>query len=69
MKVVIRENIRGIPTRYREKQVNTSGIFWKTACGQWVKKVIAIRQGLILTGESQEFSTGTATIYLTLGDA
>lgn len=69
MKIVITENTRGIQTRYKAKQVQTRGIFWKTTCNKWVKKIHGIKQGLSFTGEQQEFVTGSATVYVTLGAA
>jgi hypothetical protein len=35
----------------------STGIFHKTEEGQWVKKVIAIREGLTLTGERKRMET------------
>lgn len=35
----------------------SSGIFHRTKCGRWVKKVIAVREGLELTGESKRMET------------
>lgn len=35
----------------------SSGIFHKTKCGRWVKKVVALREGLVLTGERKRMQT------------
>lgn len=39
----------------RAKKVfkKSSGIFWETTTGKWVKKVYAIRNNIALTGKSQ----------------
>jgi hypothetical protein len=43
--------------QYQTIRLKSSGIFWQTATGEWVKKVIAIRDGLQLTGQYQEMAT------------
>ena len=36
----------------------TYGVFWETEDGQWVKKVVAVRNKLKLTGRSRKQYTG-----------
>ena len=50
-------NQHGEMVRAKIVAADSSGIFHKTACGQWVKKVIAIREGLELTGERKRLTT------------
>ncbi|MCK5644298.1 MAG: hypothetical protein KAJ19_26095 [Gammaproteobacteria bacterium] len=41
------------------------GMFHKTECGEWVKKIHAIKRGLKLTGERKMFETPTQYALVT----
>lgn len=51
--------------KYATKQVKATCVLWETTCGKWVRKVIAAREGLLLTGNFGEFESTPAYVTLT----
>lgn len=51
--------------KYATHQVKSTCVLWETTCGNWVRKVIAVRENLSLTGNFGEFESTPAYVTLT----
>lgn len=51
------ELLNGAVVNYSIVSFRTTGIFWKTVDGRWMKKIHAIKAGIALTGENKEMET------------
>lgn len=58
------ELLNGYVVNYNIVSFRTTGIFWKTVDGRWMKKIHAIRAGIALTGEHKEMETAPQALAM-----